>query len=161
MRDEICDMRDVDVEDSAPTTTTSSEKHLKGTYIPSADLAEWMTNDLEWLAKVSENTKAPIEALRKELREFCSTIAMTEDVKELTDARRHFIAWRRKRPQQGSRPTDGGRPYRLMTYAEMVAQAQREGKNTDGYVAIRVRGKEKPMWVTKADKELYQIPDEL
>lgn len=48
--------------------------------------------------------------------------------------------------------------YRLMTYSQMLAES---GGTTDGYCAIKVRGLDKPAWVSKADKARYQIPDEL
>ena len=150
----------VDVED---TTTTPAPECENGVFIPSADLAERMKADTRWLAAVSANTSTPIDTLKAMLDDFGKQVAMTEDAKELVDARRHFLSWMRKRKQAPTgRPTDGGRPYRLMTYEQMIADKDRNGRaTTEAYVAVKVRGQRKPMWVTKADKEAYQIPDEL
>lgn len=51
--------------------------------------------------------------------------------------------------------------YRLFSYPAMVAECQKVGGTTDDYTPIRLRGREKPVWVSKADKALYNIPDEL
>lgn len=148
-----------DVETSSPAP--ACEELPSGTHIPTSELYDRMANDEAWLMKVSANTQTPIDALRKELAEWCKGVMMTEDVKEITDARRHFIAWRRKRPTASARPTDGGRPYHLRTYEQMLAECAKLGCSTEAYVAVKVRGKVKPSWVTKTEKETYQIPDEL
>lgn len=151
------------MEDVEDTTTTPAPESVNGTFIPSADLAEYMKADTRWLASVSANTSTPIDTIKALLDDFGKQVAMTEDAKELVDARRHFLSWMRKRKQAPTgRPTDGGRPYRLMSYEQMIADKERNGRaTTDAYVAVKVRGQRKPMWVTKADKEAYQIPDEL
>lgn len=148
-------------EEDIPSPAPAREELPKGTFVPTSQLYDRMANDEAWVAKVSANTNTPVPALKAELREFCDGIALAEDLKELTDARRHFIAWRRKRPQGQPRPTDGGRPYRLRTYEQMLAECAKLGCTTDAYVAVKVRGKDKPSWVTKTEKEIYQIPDEL
>lgn len=145
-----------DVETSTPTR----EEYPEGTFVATAALYDRMAQDASWLKRVSENTQTPIDTLRKELKEFCDGVSMTEDIKELTDARKHFIAWRRKRPK-GQAPTTGARPYRMMTYEQMLTECAKSGTTTSEYAPIRVRGKTKPQWVTKADKDTYQIPDEL
>lgn len=159
MSNVLCNMEDV-VEES---TTTPAPECANGVFIPSADLAERMKADTRWLAAVSANTSTPIDTLKALLDDFGKQVAMTEDTKELVDARRHFLSWMRKRKQAPTgRPTDGGRPYRLMTYEQMIADKERNGRaTTDAYVAVKVRGQSKPMWVTRADKEAYQIPDEI
>ena len=148
-----------DVETSSPAP--ACEELPSGTHIPTSELYDRMANDEAWLMKVSENTQTPIDALRKELAEWCKGVMMTEDVKEITDARRHFIAWRRKRPTTSARTTDGGRPYHLRTYEQMLSECAKLGCTTEAYVAVQARGKAKPSWVTKTEKETYQIPDEL
>lgn len=148
-------------EEEITPTPAREEKLPEGTHIPTSELYDRMANDEAWLMKVSANTQTPIDTLRKELDEWCKGVMMTEDTKELTDARRHFIAWRRKRPTTSARPTDGGRPYHLRTYEQMLAECAKLGCTTEAYVAVRVRGKVKPSWVTKTEKETYQIPDEL
>lgn len=145
-------------EDNAPTPTR--EEYPEGTFVATTDLYNRMTLDASWLKRVSENTQTPIDTLRKELKEFCDGVSMTEDIKELTDARKHFIAWRRKRPK-GQAPTTGTRPYRMLTYEQMLAECAKRGTTTEEYLPIRVQGKAKPQWVTRSDKETYQIPDEL
>ena len=147
-------------EDNTPTPARE-EDLPNGTHIPTSELYDRMANDTAWLMKVSDNTKTPIETLKAELKEWSDGVMLTEDAKEITDARRHFIAWRRKRPQAQSRPTDGGRPYRLRTYEQMLAECAKLGCTTEAYVAVKVRGKAKPSWVTKTEKDIYQIPDEL
>ena len=154
MNYDICNMG----EDNAPTPTR--EEYPEGTFVATTALYDRMTLDTSWLKRVSENTKTPIDTLRKELKEFCDGVAMTEDIKELTDARKHFIAWRRKRPK-GQAPTTGARPYRMLTYEQMLAECAKSGTTTNDYAPIRVRGKTKPQWVTRSDKETYKIPDEL
>lgn len=148
----------VNVEDNTPAPPR--EEYPEGTFIATTALYDRMLQDASWLKRVSENTKTPIDTLRKELKEFCDGVAMTEDIKELTDARKHFIAWRRKRPK-GQAPTTGARPYRMLTYEQMLAECAKSGTTTNDYAPIRVRGKTKPQWVTRSDKETYQIPDEL
>lgn len=148
-----------DVEASSPAHVC--EELPSGTHIPTSELYDRMANDTAWLMKVSANTQTPIEALRSEVREFCDGVMLAEDAKEITDARRHFIAWRRKRPKNQARPTDGGRPYRLRTYQQMLAECAKLGCTTEAYVAVKMRGKDKPLWVTKTEKEIYQIPEEL
>lgn len=142
-------------------TSPAREELPSGTHIATTELYDVMAGDEAWLTKVANNTRTTAEALRKELKEFCDGVMMAEDAKELTDARRHFIAWRRKRPKEQGRPTDGGRPYKLRTYEQMLAECAKLGCSTDAYVAVRVRGKAKPSWVTATEKEIYQIPDEL
>ncbi|MBQ2008394.1 MAG: hypothetical protein II236_06945 [Alistipes sp.] len=158
---ELCNMNYVICEEDNTPTPAREEKLPEGTHIPTSELYDRMANDEAWLMKVSANTQTPIDTLRKELDEWCKGVMMTEDTKELTDARRHFIAWRRKRPTTSARPTDGGRPYHLRTYEQMLAECAKLGCTTEAYVAVRVRGKIKPSWVTKTEKETYQIPDEL
>lgn len=51
--------------------------------------------------------------------------------------------------------------YKLRTYEAMLAECNRNGTTTNDYCAIRLRDMVKPCWVTKADKVLYNIPDEL
>lgn len=148
-------------EEDIPSPAPAREELPSGTHIATSELYDVMAGDVAWLTKVANNTRTTAEALRKELKEFCDGVMMAEDTKELTDARRHFIAWRRKRPKEQGRPTDGGRPYKLRTYEQMLAECAKLGCSTDAYVAVRVRGKAKPSWVTATEKEIYQIPDEL
>lgn len=144
-------------EDNAPTP--AREKVPDGTFIPTTSLFEQMTADTEWLERVAKNTKSTVDAIRKELSEFCEGLMLTEDAKELTDARRHFISWRRKRQQVAGNPVAGGRPYRMLTYEQMLNEMGKNGTTMAAYTKVVVSGKEKPLWVTKADKLTYNIPD--
>ena len=140
------------------TPTPAREKIPEGTFVPTTMLYAHMSADAEWLNRVSANTKTSVADLLKELSTFCVGVMLAEDSKEIHDARRHFIAWRRKRPSA----TAEAKPlYNLMTYAQMLADANKHGVGTDAYAPIRVAGKDKPMWVSKADKERLNIPDEL
>lgn len=147
-------------DDESSTPARAYEETSEGVYVSTAALYDRMVLDTAWLGRVSKNTGTPIDQLGKELKEFCDGVAMTEDIKELTDARKHFIAWRRKRPT-AQQQAQGVRPYRLMTYEQMLGECAKRGTTTNDYAPIRVRGKTKPQWVTKSDKETYQIPDEL
>lgn len=86
-----------------------------GTWVASEHLAEVLLNDSRWMASVSANKGHPIEELQSLVKEFCTNILLTDDGKELSDAKKHFINWLRKRPknneqqQTHQRPT---RPYR-------------------------------------------------
>lgn len=51
--------------------------------------------------------------------------------------------------------------FKLLTYSAMVAECNRNGTTTNDYCPIRVSGMDKPAWISKADKALYNIPDEL
>lgn len=127
--------------------------------IRSSDLAEHLKADAHWIATVSAHTSTPPDTLGALIDEFCKEVEMAEDAKGIKDARKHFVSWMRKRKHA---PTEQGRPYRLMTYDQMIADKERNGRaTTDAYIAVRVQGKSKPMWVTKADKEAYKIPDEI
>lgn len=50
---------------------------------------------------------------------------------------------------------------RLLTYSEMCDEAARRGATTSEYAPIVVRKGEPPMWLTRADKCRYQLPDAL
>ena len=141
------------------TPTPAREKLPEGTFIPTTSLFEQMTADAAWLERVAKTTKSTVEAIRKELSEFCEGLMLTEDAKELTDARRHFISWRRKRQQVAGNPVAGGRPYRMLTYEQMLNEMGKNGTTMAAYTKVVVSGKEKPLWVTKADKLTYNIPD--
>ena len=155
MNYDICNMG----EDNTPTPARE-EKIPEGTFVPTTSLYETMSADKAWLNRVSANTKTSVDALLKELSDFCEGVMMTEDAKEIHDARRHFIAWRRKR-KTATATTNGQPAYRLMTYNQMLAESAKNGVSTDAYIAIRISGKDKPMWVSKADKERFNIPNEL
>ena len=143
-------------EDTTPTP--ACEKIPEGTYIPTTSLYEQMSADTAWVERVAKNTNSTVDAIRKELSEFCEGLMLTEDSKELTDARRHFIAWRRKRPQvTANNPAQ--RPYRMITYNQMLTEMAKNGTTMDAYAKVVVSGKDKPLWVTKADKQMYNIPD--
>lgn len=143
------------------TPAPTHDKLPEGTFIPTTVLFEQMTADAAWLERVAKNTKSTVDAIRKELSEFCEGLMLTEDAKELTDARRHFISWRRKRQQVTGNPVTGGRPYRMLTYEQMLNEMGKNGTTMAAYTKVVVSGKEKPLWVTKADKLTYNIPDEL
>lgn len=51
--------------------------------------------------------------------------------------------------------------FKLLTYSAMVAECNKNGTTTNDYCAIRVKGMEKPAWISKTEKALYNIPDEL
>ena len=149
-------LNDKEGEDTAPTP--ACEKMPEGTYIPTTSLYEQMSADTAWVERVAKNTNSTVDAIRKELSEFCEGLMLTEDSKELTDARRHFIAWRRKRPQvTANNPAQ--RPYRMITYNQMLTEMAKNGTTMDAYAKVVVSGKDKPLWVTKADKQMYNIPD--
>lgn len=141
------------------TPAPTHDKLPEGTFIPTTVLFEQMTADAAWLERVAKNTKSTVDAIRKELSEFCEGLMLTEDAKELTDARRHFISWRRKRQQVTGNPVAGGRPYRMLTYEQMLNEMGKNGTTMAAYTKVVVSGKEKPLWVTKADKQTYNIPD--
>lgn len=69
-----------------------------GTYIPTEQLADTLLADTRWIRNVAANRGHPIEEVRALVQEFCANILLTEDVKEFHDAKRHFIAWLRKKP---------------------------------------------------------------
>ncbi len=51
--------------------------------------------------------------------------------------------------------------FKLRTYEAMLSECNRNGTTTNDYCAVKVRNIDKPCWVSKADKVLYNIPDEL
>ena len=51
--------------------------------------------------------------------------------------------------------------FRLLTYQQMLSESSKNGTSTTDYCPIKVRGCEKPCWVSKSEKVLYNIPDEL
>ena len=51
--------------------------------------------------------------------------------------------------------------FRLLTYPQMLSECDKNGTTTADYCRIKVRGCEKPCWVSKSEKVLYNIPDEL
>lgn len=51
--------------------------------------------------------------------------------------------------------------FKLRTYEAMLSECNRNGTTTNDYCVVRVRNMDKPLWVSKADKVLYNIPDEL
>lgn len=51
--------------------------------------------------------------------------------------------------------------FKLRTYEAMLSECNRNGTTTNDYCAVKVRNIDKPCWVSKADKVLYNIPDVL
>lgn len=51
--------------------------------------------------------------------------------------------------------------FKLRTYEAMLSECNRNGTTTNDYCVVKVRNIDKPCWVSKADKVLYNIPDEL
>lgn len=89
----------------AKKENTPYEPLPAGTYIPVDRLADTLLADKRWLNDVSTNKGHPIEKTRALVQEFCTNILLTENVKEIHDAKRHFIAWLRKRPQNNEQHT--------------------------------------------------------
>lgn len=53
------------------------------------------------------------------------------------------------------------RKFRVLSYHQILAECAKSGCTTDDYAMIKINGSDRPYWITVADKELYQIPDEL
>ena len=51
--------------------------------------------------------------------------------------------------------------FRLMSYSQMLAECAKNGATTKDYCAVKVNGCDKPCWVSKFEKAMYNIPDEL
>lgn len=83
-----------------------------GTWVASEHLAEVLLNDSRWMASVSANKGHPIEELQSLVKEFCTNILLTEDGKELSDAKKHFMNWLRKRPKDNEQQQTHQRPTR-------------------------------------------------
>lgn len=72
-----------------------------GTWVASKQLAEVLLNDEQWMADVSTNKEISIEELQSLIKEFCVRILLTEEGKEISSAKVHFINWLRKRKLNG------------------------------------------------------------
>lgn len=51
--------------------------------------------------------------------------------------------------------------FRLLSFEAMLDECQKHGTTTSDYASVRVNGCKKLAWVTKLDKHLYNIPNEL
>lgn len=100
---------DEGIDDLEPKEKSCAKKEIpSGTYIASEHLVEVLLADRRWVANVAKNKCLTEEVVRNLVIEFCTQIELTEDGKELSDAKRHFINWLRKKPngqQAQQRPT--------------------------------------------------------
>lgn len=74
-----------------------------GTWVASEDLADWFLADSRWVQAVAKNKRHTEDEVRILVREFCTNVELTEDGKEVSDAKRHFINWLRKRSNEQQR----------------------------------------------------------
>ena len=107
-----------------------------GTWVASADLADRLLADERWVQAVAKNKGHTEEEVRALVREFCTNVELTEDGKEIADAKRHFINWLRKKPNERTqqRPT---RPYQtpepdFRGVAEAVARGIAAARTNQG-----------------------------
>lgn len=107
-----------------------------GTWVASADLADRLLADVRWVQAVAKNKGHTEEEVRALVREFCTNVELTEDGKEVSDAKKHFINWLRKKPNERTqqRPT---RPYQtpepdFRRVAEAVARGIAAARTNQG-----------------------------
>ncbi|MBO7314853.1 MAG: hypothetical protein J6U49_04215, partial [Alistipes sp.] len=74
-----------------------------GTWVASEDLADRLLADSRWVQAVAKNKGHTVDEVRILVREFCTNVELTEDGKEVSDAKRHFINWLRKKPNEQQR----------------------------------------------------------
>lgn len=91
-----------------PKEKSSAKKEnslTSGTWVASEDLEGVLLNDERWFTNVSINKGIPPDELKDFVKEFCMNIRLTEDGKEISDAKRHFMNWLRKRPKDNEQRT--------------------------------------------------------
>ena len=85
-----------------------------GTWVASEDLEGVLLNDERWFSNVSANKGIHPDVLKRLIGEFTTQVLLTEEGKEISDAKRHFMNWLRKRPkeneQQARQQTRVGAP---------------------------------------------------
>lgn len=102
---------------SDPKEKSSAKKESSlssGTWVASEDLEGVLLNDERWFTNVSANKGIPPDVLKRLIGEFTTQVLLTEEGKEISDAKRHFMNWLRKRPkeneQQARQQTRVGAP---------------------------------------------------
>lgn len=99
---------DEGIDDLEPKEKSCAKKEIpSGTYITSEHLVEVLLADRRWVANVAKNKGLTEDVTRNFVIEFCEHIGLTEGGKELSDAKRHFMNWLRKKlnGQAQQRPT--------------------------------------------------------
>jgi hypothetical protein len=129
---------DEGIDDLEPKEKSCAKKEIpSGTYITSEHLVKVLLADRRWVANVAKNKGLTEEVVRNFIIEFCEHIGLTEGGKELSDAKRHFINWLRKKlngEQAQQRPT---RPYQnpepdFRSVAEAVARGIAAARTNQG-----------------------------
>lgn len=140
----------VDVYDNISSTTTSEDTHAReiecfpidedsgkekscakkeslpaGTVIASDMIAEALSNDVEWVESVALHFGREEGFIREQIAKFGDHVSLSEQSKEITDAKRHFVNWIRKIENNDrtiKRPTYGQHQQNLDAVRRAVAE---------------------------------------
>ena len=109
----------------------------RGTWVASADLADRLLADERWVQAVAKNKGHTEVEVRALVREFCTNVELTEDGKEIADAKRHFINWLRKKPNEQRTQQRPTRSYQtpepdFRSVAEAVARGIAAARTNQG-----------------------------
>lgn len=140
----------VDVYDNISSTTTTEDTHAReiecfpidedsgkekscakkeslpaGTMIAADMIAEVLSNDAEWVESVALHFGREEGFIREQISKFGDHVALSEQTKEITDAKRHFVNWIRKieiNERTIKRPTYGQHQQNLDEVRRAVAE---------------------------------------
>lgn len=113
-------------EDSGKEKSCAKKESLPaGTMIAADMIAEALSNDVEWVESVALHFGREEGFVREQIAKFGDHVALSEQSKEIVDAKRHFVNWIRKieiNERTIRRPTYGQHQQNLDAVRRAVAE---------------------------------------
>lgn len=108
-----------------------------GTWVASKDLCGRLLADERWVQAVAKNKGHTEDEVRGLVKEFCTNVELTEDGKEISEAKKHFINWLRKQHNEQRAQQRPTRPYQtpepdFRSVAEAVARGIAAARTNQG-----------------------------